>query len=76
MSTLFQDTLDQALAFWKSQGVAYNSGASPAAIRALEQAYDMSFDASFTAYLRRANGFVDFDWDSAMFSFWSTERIA
>ncbi|SFQ82049.1 hypothetical protein SAMN04515668_4724 [Hymenobacter arizonensis] len=52
MSALFEDTLDQAVAFWKSQDVAYNSGAFPEAIRALEQAYDMSLDPSFTAYLR------------------------
>ena len=55
--------------------MACNPGASPGAITALERAFGKPFEPAFTAYLGHTNGFKDFEWDDAMFSFWSAERI-
>ena len=75
MSALFSDTLAQVLTCWRIQGVVCNPGASPEAVRALEQLFGQPFEPAFTAYLYQANGFAGGDWDQDLFSFWSTERI-
>lgn len=75
MSLPVQDPVAHTLACWKTQGVAYNAGASAGALLAVEHALATALDPAFAAYLRRANGMVDFDWDAALFSFWSTTRI-
>lgn len=76
MDPSFQDTLDQVITTWKTHGVACNPGASDTLLAAFEEAMAFSCAPAFAAYLRRVNGFTDCDWDGAMFSFWSTERIA
>ena len=76
MDPSLQDILDQVITSWETQGVACNPGVSDANLFAFEQAMAFSCDPVFAAYLRRVNGFTDFDWDEVLFSFWSTERIA
>jgi hypothetical protein len=76
MDPSLQHTLDQVITSWKTHGVACNPGVSDTILLGFEQALAFSCDPAFAAYLRQVNGFTDFDWDEAMFSFWSTERIA
>jgi hypothetical protein len=75
MNSSFELVLERLMAKWKRYGIACNPGATKAELQTLEQATSFQFDATFSAYLRHMNGFVDFDWDESLFSLWSTTRI-
>lgn len=63
------------MAKWKDYGIACNPGTTEAELQTLEQATSFQFNATFSAYLRQMNGFVDFEWDGSLFSLWSTTRM-
>jgi hypothetical protein len=75
MNPSFQLILERLLAKWKDDGIVCNPGATEAELQTLEQVITFQFDATFRAYLRQLNGFVDFEWDAALFSLWSTTRM-
>jgi hypothetical protein len=67
--------LSEVISLWQKEGIQLNAGLTSQQIEVLEQSLSLPFKPDFKEYLKTANGFEDFDWDNAMFSFWSADRI-
>lgn len=71
----FTNKLNKLILLWTRQGVELNSGISTDNLKKLEADFSFSFEEDFHNYLKKINGFVDFDSDEAWFSFWSQNRM-
>ena len=71
----FTQTLDNLLLHWASEVIKINPGISEETINEIEKVFDVNFEENFCKYLKRVNGFEDFDADNAWFSFWSVTRM-
>ena len=61
---------------WNRENIKLNSGISHDAIKQFQVEFDFSFEEDlFVEYLLKINGFVDFEWDKNLFSFWSIDRM-
>lgn len=75
MNLEFTNKLDLVMAYWAKEGIQMSNGIDDSLIKKLEADLGFCFDDNFKYYLKKVNGFIDFDWDSAMFTFWSDTRI-
>lgn len=71
----FTGTLDNLLLHWARQGIKINPGISEETINEIEKELNVNLEENFCKYLKRVNGFVDFESDKAWFSFWSITRM-
>ncbi|HWK06589.1 MAG TPA: SMI1/KNR4 family protein [Puia sp.] len=70
-----QAWVEGTLAFWKSQNIQLENGASEIAIAESENIIGIKFPLSFIELYKVVNGFKDYDWDANMFSIWPLQRI-
>lgn len=69
------DLFDNIITVWKEADVKLQSGASEELILDFEKKLNFKFPDDFKFFYLKINGFVDFEWNTNMFSLWSLERI-
>ena len=70
-----EDWIREAIKLWEDYGVKMNPPATAADVEKAETILSYVFPDDFKALYAVVNGFVDYDWQEHMFSFWSLDII-
>lgn len=66
---------DEIISQWQSEHIELNASVTSDQINAAEQMLNFTFPDQFKQLYMKANGFINYDWMSNMFSIWPLERI-